>query len=445
MEVKSVLIYKEIKFMKKHLLYYSATFMMLISSLHPSIAQTGAGSMTVDNSTVAVVAGTTEQRYSEGSYFGPNANWEINGVLEIYSKNVWIAPGAKFSGSGKIIIRNPGDNPFYTGMASGPSHIDGNNGNFINLLIEHSNAGNIMLANVADPGYGTTNPTGPASTQLNIGNTLALAVDGADVILNGQNLEFDQAGRITNFSRDRMVVTGNSIAGHMIKNYAGSDSFVFPVGIAEGDYTPATLTPGTAGKLFVSVQDFAGAGKAVRDQALGMDRVWHIYGSPALNVNMILQHNSITNGNLFKDGNAAIARYVSGIKWDILKGTNPATGVHTRNNIAISTDLAANGGYFTKLAVSGSALFIPNLYTPNGDGNNDVFEIRGLELFAENDITIVNRWGNEVFKAGNYQNNWTGEGLNEGTYYYLLRVRETTGGEWQVFKGYITLIRAFKQ
>ena len=408
-------------------------------------AQTGAGSMTVDESTVVVAAGTTEQRFSEGTYFGPKANWEINGTLEIYSKNVWIAPGATFSGTGKIIIYNPGTNPYYPGMASGPTNIDGNNGNFINLIIEHRNAENILLADVADPGYNTANPSGALSAELNVGGTLDLAVDRADIILNGHNLAFNGSGKIANYSKARMVVTGNSIAGHMIKDYAGSDGFVFPVGIEEGDYTPATLTPGSAGKLFVSVQDFVGANKAIKNPALGMDRVWHIYGSPAITANMILQHNSNTNGSLFKDENAAIARYISGDKWDILKGTNPAVGVHTRNNVAIATDMAANGGYFTKLAISGSTLFIPNLYTPNGDGTNDAFEIRGLELFAQNDLVIVNRWGNEVYKATGYQNNWTGEGLNEGTYFYVLRVKEAAGSEWQVFKGYITLIRAFKK
>jgi len=100
-----------------------------------------------------------------------------------------------------------------------------------------------------------------------------------------------------------------------------------------------------------------------------------------------------------------------------------------------------NGVWFTKYAVN--ALNIPNVFTPNGDGNNDTFEIRGLELFAENDIIIVNRWGNEVFKQTNYKNTWTGEGLNEGTYYYILRVKEHAGDEWQIYKGYITLIRAF--
>ncbi|PYF76563.1 DUF7507 domain-containing protein [Pedobacter nutrimenti] len=88
---------------------------------------------------------------------------------------------------------------------------------------------------------------------------------------------------------------------------------------------------------------------------------------------------------------------------------------------------------------------IPNLITPNGDGINDVFEIRGLNQYGENQLIIVNRWGNEVFRQSNYQNTWSGEGLNEGTYYYLLTVKRKGGTETQVFKGYITLIRAFRK
>jgi gliding motility-associated-like protein len=430
--------------MKRCLQLFSLIFITVACSIQMGIAQTGSGSMTVDNSTMIVSAGTTEQRFSEGTYFGPNAVWQIDGTLEIYSKNVWIAPGATFSGSGKIVIYNPGDNPFYTSMGSGPSNIDGNNAGFINLLLEHRNPQNIVLNDVSDPGFGTANPSGALSATLNIGGTLALSVNGADVILNGQNLAFNNSGKITNYSKDRMVVTGNSIIGHMIKEYVGKEEFIFPVGIAEGDYTPATLTPQNAGKLYVSVQDYIRAGKAIKNLATGMDRVWHIYGLPATPVSMTLQHNSITNGNLFKDENAAISRYVNADKWDFLKGTNPFPGVHTRNNIDLSTDFAVNGGFFTKLAVSGTTLFVPNLFTPNGDGNNDVFEIRGLELFAQNDLTIVNRWGNQVYRSDNYRNDWTGEGLNEGTYYYILRVKEGTGSDWQVFKGYITLIRVFK-
>ncbi|GAA4306698.1 hypothetical protein GCM10023149_00050 [Mucilaginibacter gynuensis] len=90
-------------------------------------------------------------------------------------------------------------------------------------------------------------------------------------------------------------------------------------------------------------------------------------------------------------------------------------------------------------------LKIPTLFTPNGDGINDVFEIRGLDGSLQNKLTIVNRWGNEVYKQTNYQNNWAGDGLNEGTYYYLLQVRGSDSDNWIVYKGYITLMRSLKK
>ncbi|MCZ4244104.1 gliding motility-associated C-terminal domain-containing protein [Pedobacter punctiformis] len=84
---------------------------------------------------------------------------------------------------------------------------------------------------------------------------------------------------------------------------------------------------------------------------------------------------------------------------------------------------------------------IPNVITPNGDGKNDSFQVSGLELYPENTMLIFNRWGNEVFHSnGAYQNNWTGEGLNAGTYYYLLKIKDRSG-TWQAYKGFITLLK----
>lgn len=86
------------------------------------------------------------------------------------------------------------------------------------------------------------------------------------------------------------------------------------------------------------------------------------------------------------------------------------------------------------------ALHIPNAITPNGDGVNDVFVITGLEQYPENELTILNRWGNHVFEQKGYTQNWSGKGLNAGTYFYLLRVKDGSG-RWQDFKGYITLLK----
>jgi gliding motility-associated-like protein/uncharacterized repeat protein (TIGR01451 family) len=85
-------------------------------------------------------------------------------------------------------------------------------------------------------------------------------------------------------------------------------------------------------------------------------------------------------------------------------------------------------------------LIIPNAFTPNGDGVNDTFVIPGLDTYTQNEIVIINRWGNNVYEKKNYQNDWTGNGLPEGTYFYVLKVF-TVGGVWDSYKGYVTLLR----
>lgn len=88
-------------------------------------------------------------------------------------------------------------------------------------------------------------------------------------------------------------------------------------------------------------------------------------------------------------------------------------------------------------------LSIPNVFTPNGDGMNDTFTIVGLNVYPENEILIFNRWGNSVFQEKNYHNEWTGPGLSEGTYFYILRVK-STAGDWEEYHGYLTLLRGKK-
>jgi gliding motility-associated-like protein/uncharacterized repeat protein (TIGR01451 family) len=88
-----------------------------------------------------------------------------------------------------------------------------------------------------------------------------------------------------------------------------------------------------------------------------------------------------------------------------------------------------------------TGLIIPNVFTPNGDGLNETFEIPGLETSIANELTVMNRWGATVYQKKGYKNEWNGQGLNEGTYFYLLRV-QFIAGKWDVYKGYITLLRA---
>ena len=82
-------------------------------------------------------------------------------------------------------------------------------------------------------------------------------------------------------------------------------------------------------------------------------------------------------------------------------------------------------------------LFIPNVYTPNGDNVNDTFEIVGIEAFDRTEVTILNRWGNEVYRNDNYRNEWNGQGLNEGTYFYIIKTIK--GTKEDVYKGHVLI------
>ena len=79
---------------------------------------------------------------------------------------------------------------------------------------------------------------------------------------------------------------------------------------------------------------------------------------------------------------------------------------------------------------------IPNIITPNGDFKNDFFFIDGIDE-GEWELIIQNRWGGIVYENENYQNSFTADKLNDGTYYYNLKQGDTCN----TFKGWLYVIR----
>ncbi len=87
-------------------------------------------------------------------------------------------------------------------------------------------------------------------------------------------------------------------------------------------------------------------------------------------------------------------------------------------------------------------LNIPEGFSPNYDAENDLFIIEGLELYPEAKLTVFNRYGNMVYEAVPYVNDWdgtsslTGSSLPSSTYYYVLEL----GGDIAAIQGYVYIL-----
>jgi gliding motility-associated-like protein len=91
-------------------------------------------------------------------------------------------------------------------------------------------------------------------------------------------------------------------------------------------------------------------------------------------------------------------------------------------------------------------VWIPEAISPNGDGQNEYFVIRGLSDYKNSTLTIYTRAGQQVYRSLDYQNDWSGKSLNAavpdgtmlptGTYYYVLHLGETT----RYLKGFVYLL-----
>jgi gliding motility-associated-like protein len=88
-------------------------------------------------------------------------------------------------------------------------------------------------------------------------------------------------------------------------------------------------------------------------------------------------------------------------------------------------------------------MFVPNAFSPNGDGHNDVLKVNGICL-QNMTFMIFNRWGEKIFETTDQSVGWDGtykgEQMNTGVYVYRLEGRTFDNKSFSS-KGNITLIR----
>jgi gliding motility-associated-like protein len=86
-------------------------------------------------------------------------------------------------------------------------------------------------------------------------------------------------------------------------------------------------------------------------------------------------------------------------------------------------------------------LVVPNTFTPNGDGYNDVWEIKYLSAYPNNTVDVYNRYGEKLYSSVGYGLPWDGKykgtDVPPGTYYYIINPKNGR----KVISGSVTIIR----
>lgn len=102
-------------------------------------------------------------------------------------------------------------------------------------------------------------------------------------------------------------------------------------------------------------------------------------------------------------------------------------------------DTNGNLSNLATVSITVKGFVMSNVFTPNGDGKNDTFVILGIENYDRGDLTVFNRWGNEVYRNATYDNSWDGSGLNAGTYFFIVKLKK--GSTEDLRKGWLLLKR----
>jgi gliding motility-associated-like protein len=122
----------------------------------------------------------------------------------------------------------------------------------------------------------------------------------------------------------------------------------------------------------------------------------------------------------------------TGLDFDNVSNPTTTSGLNMTYFVTVTDSNSCTATDSIALIVRCDSLVIPNGISPDGNGINDTWVITGLDRYPENALRIYNRWGNLVYDAQPYRNDWKGtctkkgrlfgQDLPDGTYFYLLEL-----------------------
>jgi gliding motility-associated-like protein len=127
-------------------------------------------------------------------------------------------------------------------------------------------------------------------------------------------------------------------------------------------------------------------------------------------------------------------------------GASPVVAKITVTPMESGSGCSGIPGYFTITVYPASvtvisAIVIPNTFTPNGDGVNDIWDIKFLNSYANCSVDVFSRYGKKIYSSIGYGIPWNGtyrgEALPAGTYYYIINLKNGM----EPLSGFVAIIR----
>lgn len=262
-----------------------------------------------------------------------------------------------------------------------------------------------------------------------------LAVTGELRLVDGLLASMNNA-RI--FGGVSLVVTGGSDESHIVGTFfnEGSGEQKFPVGNGS-TYLPITLN--TLSNEIVGVSLLEPNPVDEIDKTLTNiteQYAWHldVEGSQEIEISLPLDE-----GITYLRPSLAFSS--NGSPFTIM------SPLVIQNGFGVSNTFLASSGIVTVADAAASeespSLKVFNLVTPNGDGMHDYLKIENIEFYPDNELSIFNRWGDQLFSINGYDNvdsvfkgisSKTNSLLSDGTYYYVIE-----DGKGKKYSGFFVL------
>jgi gliding motility-associated-like protein len=284
---------------------------------------------------------------------------------------------------------------------------------------------------------------------------------GGTSIGSGSSITVTPSNTSTYFVRGEGGTCGNTECASIFINVLGTDAYFVFVDTICGLSAPFNLTGGLPAGGTYSGPGVAANAFDPSAAGIGTHTLTYSYTDGSGCVATATTDVTISNSTLAAaatvvpeecaDGGVTIVVAASGgdgnynYNWSNGASGNPLTYAAAGTYSVAVTDGSGCGTYVSNITVADDVdcVQLPNTFTPNGDGMNDLWNVDFTPYGGAKSVQIFSKWGQEVFSISNvmtlsWDGEWNGNQLPAGTYYYIVSLNDAAYGEQN---GPITIVR----